>query len=757
MSQFEHLGVRSEIVQAVEDMEWLLPTDVQDEAIPLILGGGDVMIAAETGSGKTGAFAIPIIQQIYETLRGEAVMAGADDDEATQTAPRPSSVRWDQFDRELTFAIDPGGYRVQARNDKAWEGCRANLGLIKGKHYYEGTLLDEGISRLGWSVHGASFNIGTDGKSFGYGGTAMKSHSSFEAYGEKYIKGDTIGCYLDLDGGVVSYSKNGKFLGEAFKIPQHLKGLPLYPAVVVKNAEMDFNFGQETWKFPPMQGYTGVANAKIEDTHQQPKQAGAAKHKPKKNSKSPLALIVEPTQELANQVHEEIKKFQAYLTDPPLSHVLVTGAGNFGETKRQLSQGVHLVVGTIGSLKGVMKSGQLDLSGTTFFVLDEADQLLDQGNKGDIMDMYERLPTKDPGMQIVVCSATLHTPGIRELTDTICKRPQWVDLKGKDSVPELVDHMVVEVDPTKDQSWKQDLRDVPHDMVHDNQDANKGNADALSLGVKILKVKVLLEVIQSFKIDQAIIFCRTRVDCDNVAAYLTKQGGGRGFGGKAESGKENPYSCTILHGGKGPERQVALDAFKEGDVRFIICTDVAARGIDVKELPFVINMTLPEPSEQYIHRVGRVGRAGCQGLAISLWSPVKEKVWWHTCASKGRGNECRKRHLVDQGGCCKWFDEPALLAEIETRLSVGREVKLQIPKLGRANMTKGREAAAKGRPPPEGSKMLSETMQHVDVLKPMVRELCQLEISAQQNYLRFSNRAVWGTAGPAAGGKRLKK
>eukprot|EP00920_Eleutheroschizon_duboscqi_P039542 GHVT01095058.1.p1 GENE.GHVT01095058.1~~GHVT01095058.1.p1 ORF type:complete len:236 (-),score=58.65 GHVT01095058.1:983-1690(-) len=114
------------------------------------------------------------------------------------------------------------------------------------------------------------------------------------------------------------------------------------------------------------------------------------------------------------------------------------------------------------------------------------------------------------------------------------------------------------------------------------------------------------------------------------------------------------------------ERNQNLEAFKSGDVRFLICTDVAARGIDIQELPFLIMTSLPDVSDQFFHRVGRVGRADRLGLAISIASAVKEKVWYHRCANRGRG--CANTKLVDQGGCTVWFDEPMYLKEIQDKV-----------------------------------------------------------------------------------------
>lgn len=165
--------------------------------------------------------------------------------------------------------------------------------------------------------------------------------------------------------------------------------------------------------------------------------------------------------------------------------------------------------------------------------------------------------------------------------------------------------------------------------------------------------------------EQAIIFIRTRVDASHLENYLNRlselEGGGK------KSMLEKKYSCLVLHGGKGADGRLDnLDAFRNGQVKFLIATDVAARGIDIKELPYVINFTLPDKPEDYIHRVGRVGRAGNIGLAISLVAACEEKVWYHTCKTKGEN--CSNTKLVAKGGCCIWYEEPKLIQAIEDRL-----------------------------------------------------------------------------------------
>jgi hypothetical protein len=143
---FEDFGLLPELVSAVSSMGWLLATDIQAECIPLILGGGDVMAAAETGSGKTGAFCLPLLQIVHETLRDLAAGKAGDDPKLCAMSPS---------DRDAGFATTPDGLVCQAREANAWHGGRASIGAVKGRFYYEATVTDEGLCRVGWSTRTA--------------------------------------------------------------------------------------------------------------------------------------------------------------------------------------------------------------------------------------------------------------------------------------------------------------------------------------------------------------------------------------------------------------------------------------------------------------------------------------------------------------------------------------------------------------------------------------------------------------------------
>lgn len=186
----------------------------------------------------------------------------------------------------------------------------------KGKYYYEATVTDEGLCRVGWSTTQAARDLGTDRFGFGFGGTGKKSHNkAFDTYGEPFGMHDVIGCYLDLDNSAISWSKNGQHLGTAFSINAQLKNSAFYPAVVLKNAEMSFNFGATPFKYPPAKDYIAVCNAPKQNTRNS-ESAGTSAGPVKLVNNAPQAIIIEPSRELAEQTYNQIIKFKKHITDP---------------------------------------------------------------------------------------------------------------------------------------------------------------------------------------------------------------------------------------------------------------------------------------------------------------------------------------------------------------------------------------------------------------------------------------------------------
>ncbi|CAK9830344.1 ATP-dependent RNA helicase Ddx1 [Anthophora retusa] len=725
MTAFEEMGVLPEIGKAVDDMEWSLPTDVQAEAIPLILGGGDVLMAAETGSGKTGAFCLPVLQIVWETLK--ELESGKKS--STSSAGHQPSKHWSLslFDRGRALAITPDGLRCQSREQKEWHGCRANKGVQgKGKYFYEAIVTDEGLCRVGWSTSQASLELGTDKFGFGFGGTGKKSHAKqFDNYGESFGMHDVIGCLLNLSAGEINFTKNGVDLGVAFTLSPEMKSQTFYPAVVLKNAEMSFNFGAQPFKHPPPFGYVAVASAPKECIRENPVNSSQTQNRDdgKPRSNAPQAIIIEPSRELAEQTYNQIQKFKKYLKDPTIKELLVIGGVSAKEQISVLNSGVDIVVGTPGRLEDLIQGGYLSLTHCRFFILDEADGLLKQGYTELIDRLHRQIPkiTSDgKRLQMIVCSATLHAFEVKKMAERLMHFPTWIDLKGEDAVPETVHHVVVVIDPQKDTSWHNLRNHIETDGVHsrDNVRPGSNNPETLSEGVKILKGEYCIRAITQHNMNRAVIFCRTKLDCDNLERYLKQYRGSN-------------LSCVCLHGDRKPaERKSNLEKFRREEVKFLICTDVAARGIDISGLPFMINMTLPDEKSNYVHRIGRVGRAERMGLAISLVSKVPEKVWYHGewCATRGRN--CHDTRLTEQGGCCIWYNEQTCLAEIEDHLNitieqVDKDIHIPVSDFD-GKVVYGQKRQSMG----------SNYHNHVQQMAPYVSELSSLESKAQLLYLK---------------------
>lgn len=720
MTAFEEMGVMPEIGKAVEEMDWMLPTDVQAEAIPMVLGGGDVLMAAETGSGKTGAFCLPIIQIVHESLKDQAEGKGKGKT-IVKTADVSKNWKMNVFDRSDAMAIDPEGHLCQARDPSGWHGVRSNKAVLgkTGRYFYEATVTDEGLCRVGWSTNKATLDLGTDKNGFGFGGTGKKSYNrQFDSYGESFGINDVIGCYLDLEKGLIKWSKNGIDLGKAYDIPGQLRNEKFFAALVLKNAEMDINFGENSFKYPPDKSWISLFKAPKDAIFVSKIETGGNTHKPAPNA--PQAIIIEPSRELAEQTFSQICKFKKHLAEPNIRELLIIGGVSSKEQCDKLEQGIDIVVGTPGRMDDLISTGKLALHQVRFFVLDEADGLLSQGYGDLINRLHQQIPkvTNDGNrLQMVVCSATLHSFDVKKMAERIMYFPTWIDLKGQDSVPETVHHVVCEVDPTVDTQWKTLKHHVQTDGVHykDNHN-NLFSPEMMSEAVKILKGEYTINAIDEHNIDHGLIFCRTKLDCDNMEKYLMERGRGK-------------YSCVCLHSDrKPPERKANLQKFKDRKVRFLICTDVAARGIDVSGLPFVINVTLPDEKQNYIHRIGRVGRAERMGLAISLVAVKKEKVWYHSnCSNRGKG--CYNTNLTDRGGCCIWYDEPKLLNDIQEHLDitidkVQPDMKIPIFEFD-GKVTYGQKRKNTG----------SMYRGHVAQLAPTVSELAILEKRAQTSFI----------------------
>jgi superfamily II DNA/RNA helicase len=277
-------------------------------------------------------------------------------------------------------------------------------------------------------------------------------------------------------------------------------------------------------------------------------------------ARMPRALILEPTRELAFQVAENFEKYGKY---QKLSMALLIGGVSFAEQAKKIDRGVDVLIATPGRLLDHVERGQLMLTGTNVLVIDEADRMLDMGFIPDIERIVKLLP---PLRQTLFFSATMPKE-IRRLADKFLSNPREVTVAPPASPAATV---------------RQALATVP---------SGPGKREALR------------EIIRKEDAKAGIIFCNRKRDVDVVANSLKKHG----------------FDAGALHGDMSqPARMETLEKFKAGKLAFLVASDVAARGLDVSGLPYVFNFDMPTHAEDYIHRIGRTGRAGLQGTAISL-------------------------------------------------------------------------------------------------------------------------------------------
>jgi superfamily II DNA/RNA helicase len=275
--------------------------------------------------------------------------------------------------------------------------------------------------------------------------------------------------------------------------------------------------------------------------------------------KSCRVLVLSPTRELSGQI---LDSFRAYGRHLRISAALAIGGVGMGGQVRALLNGVDILVATPGRLLDLVRSNALRLGDVEFFVLDEADRMLDMGFIHDIRKIIAKLPAQ---RQTLLFSATMPRD-IADLADQMLRDPVKVSVTPSASTVERVDQRVIRVD-------------------------------------RATKHSVLVDVLKSETIDRALIFTRTKHGADKVVRGLVRAG----------------IASEAIHGNKSQnQRERVLAAFRKGTVRTLVATDIAARGIDVDGISHVVNFDLPNIPETYVHRIGRTARAGADGIAISL-------------------------------------------------------------------------------------------------------------------------------------------
>lgn len=284
-----------------------------------------------------------------------------------------------------------------------------------------------------------------------------------------------------------------------------------------------------------------------------------AADKEKNNDRNIKALIVAPTRELAIQIEENFAMYSKYLD---IKDTVIFGGVNQSSQVRKINAGVDILVATPGRLLDLSNQKHVDLKNVKYFVLDEADRMLDMGMIHDVKKIISRLPKE---RQNLLFSATMPKE-VMKLVNSILKNPVKVEVQPVSSTVEIISQGVYHV-PKKN------------------------------------KKSLLIHLLKDESIKSVIVFSRTKHGANKIAKDLEKAG----------------ITAAAIHGNKSQnQRQLALNNFKEGSIRVLVATDIAARGIDIDELSHVINYDLPDVAETYVHRIGRTGRAGASGVAITF-------------------------------------------------------------------------------------------------------------------------------------------
>lgn len=278
-------------------------------------------------------------------------------------------------------------------------------------------------------------------------------------------------------------------------------------------------------------------------------------------------LVVTPTRELAIQIGENFTDYSKY---NGISNTVIFGGVKQGNQTNILRRGVDVLVATPGRLLDLMGQGYISLSDVKYFVLDEADRMLDMGFIHDIKKLLEKLPKQ---RQSLFFSATM-PKSILELSNTILQNPQKVEVHQTSTTAETIQQYIYYT--------------------------NKSN-----------KKDLLFHILDNKEIQQILVFSRTKHGADRIVRNL----------------KQKNINAAAIHGDKSQnQRQRALKSFKDHQLRVLVATDIAARGIDIDHLSFVLNYDIPNEPETYVHRIGRCGRAGKEGVSISI-SDAEENAY----------------------------------------------------------------------------------------------------------------------------------
>ncbi len=512
---FAELGLDEHILRGIDALGFTTPTPVQEQAIPLVLAGRDVIASAQTGTGKTAAFALPILQLIEPYSR-----AARKEQERLANA---ADVAEPQVDAQATPADAPSA-----------------------------SATDESAPDAGDAYDGPDVlaNDAPDGSA-------------------------SVSAKVDADGNIRPTRRPRRHHHKAAAKPEATSQDDARGADGTHAADADkpksgarrggkSSAGRKTAKAPKSEAGRSKADGKKRRRSRKRGRKGGANLAPNPNAHpfGPFALVVTPTRELAQQIEDVVS---VVCEQTGQTAVVVMGGTKLDRQIRRLEAGCDLLVATPGRLLDLMEHGHLSLADVKVLVLDEADRMLDMGFWPSVRRIVAALPRE---RQTLLFSATI-PPSIKGTVDAMLKDPATVEIARVGQTADTVEEHLCPV--TQGQ-----------------------------------KLQLLEALLRRYSPERVLVFCRTKTRVDEVAQMLRRGG----------------FKCDLMHSGRNQgERERALARFRSAEVQVLVATDVMSRGIDISGIDAVVNFDVPMDPEDYVHRIGRTGRAGHEGLAFTFVAP----------------------------------------------------------------------------------------------------------------------------------------
>ena len=525
---FAELGLDEHILRGIDALGFTTPTPVQEQAIPLVLAGRDVIASAQTGTGKTAAFALPILQLI---------------------APYSRAAREEQ-DR-LASAADVVEPQVDAQATPA-DAAKPQV---------------DALATLGDAPSAGATDESAPDAGDSYDGPDVLADDAPDGSA-------SVSAKVDADGNIRPARQPRRRHHKAAAKPETA------PQDGAHDAEGSHAADADKPKSGARRGGKSSASRK---TAKAPKSEASRKADGKKRRRSrkrgrksdaslapnhnahpfgPFALVVTPTRELAQQIEDVVS---VVCEQTGQTAVVVMGGAKLDQQIRRLEAGCDLLVATPGRLLDLMEHGHLSLADVKVLVLDEADRMLDMGFWPSVRRIVAALPRE---RQTLLFSATIPS-SIKGTVDTMLKDPATVEIARVGQTADTVEEHLCPV--TQGQ-----------------------------------KLQLLEALLRRYTPERVLVFCRTKTRVDEVAQMLRRGG----------------FKCDLMHSGRNQsERERALRRFRSAEVQVLVATDVMSRGIDISGIDAVVNFDVPMDPEDYVHRIGRTGRAGHEGLAFTFVAP----------------------------------------------------------------------------------------------------------------------------------------